>query len=469
MLPKSSYGYFILNPGGEDELYHYWQDGPTFVATDDGEALEIAANSARELGTPIGTAYLMGGNDEIYGDAAVVFAGAGDDTFYNSGVRATNGDGYGISKGEAGDDVFFDFHGSTRYYGGRGNDYFLGGLYSSSYQDFPAEDWDHDVVTLNRGKDTVEWRFLSSSDGLNAIRAEIDGGKGVDVLVLIQYNGYPVWNGGDHVDFRDLDRGPMTFANATFSNFEQFELRFGDSTINRVDLGNHDDVLVWYDMPNEEGDPWGYHYDPELLPDGPLVLHGRDGDDIIIGSIYREEEFIYGGNGNDTITAGGRVGEAGHERLAGGPGDDVLYMKGPTAVHPGTITGMKGGPGADKFVVTQTSEGLARIHDFEPGEDEFVFDFTGGYSIYVAGIGSENLDWQNLNVLEDSPEMLQFEVTVMEEYSYEDYTITYIDGYVYIENSRDAGTGGYGNEVAFIKGRPDLGVEDFGFYDYSVF
>jgi Ca2+-binding RTX toxin-like protein len=49
----------------------------------------------------------------------------------------------------------------------------------------------------------------------------------------------------------------------------------------------------------------------------PGWFHGRDGDDVIYGSIYNDR--VLGGNGNDTLYGG-----AGLDRYFGGAGDDVI-------------------------------------------------------------------------------------------------------------------------------------------------
>jgi Ca2+-binding RTX toxin-like protein len=70
--------------------------------------------------------------------------------------------------------------------------------------------------------------------------------------------------------------------------------------------------------------------------EAPVVIHGTDGDDMLVGT--SANEHIIGGAGNDTLRGGG-----GHDLLEGGAGDDRIELaSGVTAV---------GGAGADTFVI----------------------------------------------------------------------------------------------------------------------
>ncbi|MBU1377488.1 MAG: hypothetical protein KKB47_09355 [Alphaproteobacteria bacterium] len=76
---------------------------------------------------------------------------------------------------------------------------------------------------------------------------------------------------------------------------------------------------------------------PAIRAEPPaVVIHGTDGDDLLVGTAA--DEHIIGGAGNDTLRGGG-----GHDLLEGGAGDDRIELTS------GTIA--VGGEGADTFVI----------------------------------------------------------------------------------------------------------------------
>jgi hypothetical protein len=85
-----------------------------------------------------------------------------------------------------------------------------------------------------------------------------------------------------------------------------------------------------------------------------------DGDDVIEGNSLGNT--LLGEGGNDTLR-----GFDGGDLLDGGGGDDVLYGGAGADV-------LQGGAGADRFVYTAPTEGLDQIVDFDPGQDQLVFE-----------------------------------------------------------------------------------------------
>jgi hypothetical protein len=97
---------------------------------------------------------------------------------------------------------------------------------------------------------------------------------------------------------------------------------------------------------------------PALLA---ALIHGGDGDDLLIGTTRAER--LVGGPGNDTLDGGG-----GHDTLDGGAGDDRIILT-PDAVA-------YGGTGADTFVVSaptvlgNAGTLLGAVFDFKASEGD---------------------------------------------------------------------------------------------------
>lgn len=108
---------------------------------------------------------------------------------------------------------------------------------------------------------------------------------------------------------------------------------------------------------------------PALLA---ILIHGGDGDDLLIGTT--RAEWLVGGPGNDTLDGGG-----GHDTLDGGAGDDRIMLT-PDAVA-------YGGAGADTFVVTApTVLGnaeilLGAVFDFKASEGDRLVAAQGELAI----------------------------------------------------------------------------------------
>jgi hypothetical protein len=104
---------------------------------------------------------------------------------------------------------------------------------------------------------------------------------------------------------------------------------------------------------------------PAAAPTAPtqvaILIHGGDGDDLLIGTT--RAEWLVGGPGNDTLDGGG-----GHDTLDGGAGDDRIMLT-PNAVA-------YGGAGADTFVVTaptvlgNAGTLLGAVFDFNASEGD---------------------------------------------------------------------------------------------------
>lgn len=100
----------------------------------------------------------------------------------------------------------------------------------------------------------------------------------------------------------------------------------------------------------------------------PIMIHGTDGDDVLVGTAA--DEHIAGGAGDDTLRGGG-----GNDILDGGAGDDVLEVTGQVIAI--------GGTGADTFLIQAPTQGagaatlLGVILDFNAGDGDRIFNAAG--------------------------------------------------------------------------------------------
>ena len=141
-------------------------------------------------------------------------------------------------------------------------------------------------------------------------------------------------------------------------------------------------------------------------------IFGRGGNDSIIGGGGNDDLFGNGGNddlfgngGNDELKGGAgddRIrGEAGNDKLWGHRGDDVLKGTNARSKGAGERDGLRGGPGADEFVignghspyyVAEGNKDYALIADFKAVEDTVILH--GSASQYkTTQDGSKTLLW----------------------------------------------------------------------------
>ena len=125
--------------------------------------------------------------------------------------------------------------------------------------------------------------------------------------------------------------------------------------------------------------------------DGPLLLFGDQGDDVIIGSSSSDE--IYGGDGNDFV-----VGQTGNDFVDGGDGEDAIYgIEGDNLLIGGDgndyITvfsydgnnDLQGGPGNDELYGGSGNDRL----DGGEGDDE-IYGYEGD-NVLIGGNGNDYL------------------------------------------------------------------------------
>lgn len=233
---------------------------------------------------------LAGGPDLGFGVAGsdTIFGGSGDDGIYG-------GSGGDLLDGGAGNDLVDGGSGNDDLRGGWGDDLVLGGggddlLYGSLGRDRLEGGDGRD--RLWGGDDDDRLRGRAGNDRL-------DGGTGNDLL-----------SGGDGDDTLVATVGHDSLVGEAGNDLFLFQGSYGDevNVIARGGIG--DDVM-------RIGDSWG---NDARYVHGSLL--GDAGDDTITVGLYVENVRLFGGSGNDVISAPG--GQYGAADVFGGDGDDTL-------------------------------------------------------------------------------------------------------------------------------------------------
>jgi len=155
-------------------------------------------------------------------------------------------------------------------FGGRGKDEFFGGL-------------GNDVERGGRGRDVIEMAFGDDIVG---------GGRGRDRLFA----------------FSSRLVGPLVINLATGRASSIFGLNDRINQFEDVDVGWDDAVtVIGTDQPNKVA-----------VGPGPVLVHGRGGDDRIRTTLGNDT--VFGGPGDDSLRTGD-----GNDALDGGPGNDELH------------------------------------------------------------------------------------------------------------------------------------------------
>jgi Ca2+-binding RTX toxin-like protein len=188
-------------------------------------------------------------------------------------------------------------------------------------------------------------------------------------------------NGGTDVLYGSNLNDAIFYNNGTFQDgvggingIQQFYMGLGDDI---ADFSAHG--------------PGGVSYAKQLL------VHGEDGNDVIVGGANNDE--LYGDAGNDTV-----VGNAGGDNIFGGIGNDILYGDDLGANLVGGQDVIRGDDGDD------TIYGGAKTDQLLGGEgndvlngntgDDVLFGGNGADILYgddVGGIGGDKLNGENGN------------------------------------------------------------------------
>ena len=313
----------ILGEAGDDNIWG-----------DDGDDLLKGGTSVTGLSTIWGG----NGNDTIYNgeQGGSVYAGvsgtagetdtgpntifgyAGDKNFYTGGAGPDVmhlGSGNDIVHAYLGDDVIEAGDGNNTVYGDLGNDTITAGS-------------GKDVLYGNEGDDTMS------------------GGAGVDILQ--GGDGNDVLNGGADDDGLDGGNGD--------------DVMNGGTNADRFDGGAGIDTVTYADRT----EPIAVKENGNFTDGGASDLSSKPNGGTLADFVNVDVEHVIGGAGNDTISigAGSRTGTA---TLEGGPGDDTLTTRSPSAVPTTFIGGpgkdtMQGGDGADVFLQGSAPDGADDVH-----------------------------------------------------------------------------------------------------------
>jgi len=306
--------------GGDDVLRFATYDGP-------GRVFEewVPSRLRRDEGAP---AFSLGGGDDR--------------------LEATFNDGGALIEGDAGDDVIevFSRFRSTLVEGGRGADQLLGG---------PSADFSYGGA----GRDLLEGR-----DGRDVLQGGADddalfGGDGPDVLI-----------GGGGRDVMTGGAGRDAFV------FGQGHARAGDPDVIE-DFPPGEDRLRFETKDLRDGARVEASAEGALVLFGPsesstVLLRGVDASEVTrphfgwAGVVSVGPGILLGEGGDDELhgryDSDSKSGPKHPVWLDGGYGDDVLTTESASAK-------MRGGPGADVFLINPTSEGTYVILDFDTQED----------------------------------------------------------------------------------------------------
>ena len=285
------------------------------LGTDENETIDGAGGFDIIDGSG-GNDYIRGGDpsvwDEFFGEANLLMGGSGNDT-------VEGGDGFDLVHGGSGDDsidggggsdLLRGGSGNDTIEGGEGNDLLLGGTGDDSLGGGAGDDWmwggeGNDVLVGGEGNDT-----LVGGEGNDTLT----GGAGEDVFVIT------------------ADTGTTTITDFNVANDTIF---LGHLT-NPPTLAQL--LAAMTDLPdsNNDGTADGVTIDLSAYGGGTVILQGVTRSDLMDGSNLdaglfdfghdtiegtTDDEFFYGGVGDDTLTGGG-----GNDafRFADNHGDDTI-------------------------------------------------------------------------------------------------------------------------------------------------
>ena len=309
----------------------------------------LSAQNAASLypGSVAGPARITGtaGNDDIihedlYGDGALIVAGAGNDLVWGSIGDDTliGGIGNDDLEGGFGEDSLVGGTGNDSLRGDRGNDTLIGGA-------------GNDFIQGNDGNDSIN--AGSGNNGLNGGRGDdtisvgtghdtVLGGEGEDTAILgfataeidsasISYNTIFIDHHGGQSYFTNFEYFQFTNATYTLSELEAVVSAFGNTFTTGTSAA---DVMT--------------------ITQTPAFVRGAGGDDTI--RTGTGADYVDGGDGDDSLIAGaGRdtlLGSAGQDHLFGGDGFDTLFGgSGNDTLEGGNQADqLNGGDGGDQLI-----------------------------------------------------------------------------------------------------------------------
>ena len=185
------------------------------------------------------------------------------------------------------------------------------------------------------------------------------------------------------------------------------DIMTADSPVDRANVfgGEGDDTITLDVTHSEIGGGTGN--DLITLSGGADTVYGGDGSDTLTTTPRFYNSGIYGGEGNDTLTLD--FATSGNDQAAsyyGGNGDDVFHAAltlGPSAGSNASAPLLKGGNGDDVFDldialsnirpgIGTTPQLLTTIDDFDPGQDQLLFDAHGATARLVEAANGDYTD-----------------------------------------------------------------------------
>ncbi|QIG96265.1 MULTISPECIES: beta strand repeat-containing protein [unclassified Bradyrhizobium] len=313
------------------------------------------------------------GNDTYYvdnaGDVVTENSGEGTDTVHTTityGLTANvenlilDGSGNLTGSGNALNNVLTGNAGNNSLYGNDGNDTAYGGAGA-------------DVLVLGNGDD-----YGDAGDGNDYIYAGagndvLIGGTGLDVL--LGEDGNDVMYGGAGFNYLFGGAGTDTLIGSGGTGGSDVNVMFG---------GDGTDFLYG-------GNSTNYFYGGT----GVDTMYGGSGLNIFISSGETDGNLIYGGSGQNYV-----YGSNGGDTVTGGSGVDVFLMgTGADNISGGGgVDYAWGGGGADTFNISDTSQEVMVVQDFNTGGVNDFVNFAGtslhsfadvqAAETYVAGINT---------------------------------------------------------------------------------
>ena len=298
-------------------------------------------------------------------------------TNYNDKIDlSTYGKGLTI-KGIYGNDTIIGSAYNDKIYGGNGNDFIAGGAGNDRIKGGAGAN----TVThaIGDGDDTV---YLTKGENLILNFASVSSVDDLEFTFINRNKDLKISYGNDALG----ESGSVTLKN--FAAYDvtgasgSVNLQIGNS-IDLIDLkdaiiydgsGDEDEYLYGYDVKNSNyTGTWLNEFIDAEEASKKVVLKGRGGNDVILGSKYNDT--IYGGEGNDAID-----GNEGDDKLFGGNGNDLI------AGGAGNDT-IKGGNGDD---VISGGEGNDKLYG-ERGVNSFIFEAGDGHDTIYSGKGEDTL------------------------------------------------------------------------------
>lgn len=348
-------------------------------------SLEFYDNSAFDLNTMDHT-YIGDATDQTIFGVSVGYGGTGVDTIYgmdgNDVIYGYKGGAYSYTAenylyGGNGDDSIFGDRSDDEIYGEAGNDYLKGNTGDDQLTGGLGDDY----IRGDAGADTYYFNYGDGNDTYN----ETLGNSTIDTIVFgagITFNMLSIYKISAYDVRIDIDGGTggsIVIEQQLRVTSDVLELlEFSDGSV--VDLNTLGLTSI-----GTSGADVLYGAKVGIGSTGVDTIYGMDGDDTIYGhkvGTYSTtaENYLYGGNGNDSIY-GDRsdeelYGEAGDDYISGNRGDDLI------SGGAGSDT-LIGGDGADTFVYEagSTLASVDTITDFDISENDAIdiADLLNGY------------------------------------------------------------------------------------------